>query len=57
MYNILKDDDMKTMVDYVSNFSVEERTLIAKMFERVKEQGYEKTKALINQELVSGNLG
>jgi hypothetical protein len=56
MFSILKDKDTKTMVEYASNFSFEERTAISKMFERVKTEGYSKVRALINQEVVSGQL-
>lgn len=49
-FNVAADDSMAKMREYLGQFSEAAREAINNMFERVKTDGYEKTKASVSRE-------
>lgn len=50
VYNILGRHGSKALNKYLANFSEVERNEMSSMFARIKENGYESTRARINRE-------
>lgn len=49
IFNIMKDKDAKAAAEYAKTFSMEERNQISLMYERIRKNGYEATRAEINR--------
>lgn len=56
IFNIMKDQDVKTATKYAGGFSETERNDISNMFNRIKNDGYEQTRAAINRTVTSATL-
>jgi len=58
-FNIAADESIDTMRKYISQFSNEDRTDISEMYKRIKNEGYERTRASVsrrfNNEAIAAN--
>lgn len=48
-FNIAADESIELMRDYLNQFSKEARTNIANMYKRIKDDGYEFTRAAVSR--------
>jgi hypothetical protein len=53
-FNTLKEHGLDKMKTYLSKISTEERKLVASVFTRIKEEGYEKVRAELNRKMQNG---
>lgn len=56
IFNIMKDKDAKAAAKYAGTFSLQERKEISEMYERIRLNGYESTRADINRNVQSATI-
>lgn len=56
IFNIMKDKDTEAAAKYAKTFTLEERNEIANMYERIRKNGYEATRAEVNRTVQVGTI-